>query len=318
MNRPLRIVFAGTPEFAAAHLRGVLASAHTVVGVYTQPDRPAGRGRKLVPGPVKQVALAENIPVYQPTSLRNDEQVRSLQELRPDVVIVVAYGLLLPQAILDVPTYGCLNVHGSLLPRWRGAAPIQRATEAGDAKTGVTIMQMDKGLDTGAMLLKKSCPIAIHDSSATLYNTLAKLGAEALQEVLDDIVHDRLQPQQQDEQFATYAHKITKPEGQLDWSCSAEQLDRKIRAFNPSPVTWMSHPRLAPAARIRVWQAAALSDLPTATPGTVVQASRQGIDIGCAAGVLRLLRLQLPGGRALSVGELLNSRHDLFVAGEVL
>lgn len=303
---PLKIIFAGTPDFAAVALAGLIDSKHEVVAVYTQPDRPAGRGRKLKPGPVKKLALDHNIPVEQPTSLKSTEEHDKLASWQADIMVVAAYGLLLPEAVLAIPPLGCLNIHASLLPRWRGAAPIQRAILAGDEETGITIMQMDKGLDTGAMLLKKSCPITEDDNAQILHDRLAILGNEAILESLTNLAG--LKPEQQAADQATYAKKLDKSEAVIDWSRSAIELDRQVRAFNPWPV---AQTRLDDKI-IRVWQAAPLSVESDQAPGTIVQSNKKGFDIVCGKGQLRLLVAQLPGGKPLSAADLLNGHAELF------
>lgn len=238
MSHSLRIIFAGTPDFAARHLDALLSSGHQIVGVFTQPDRPAGRGKKLMPGPVKALAEEKGLPVFQPVSLRPEENQQLVADLQADVMVVVAYGLILPKAVLTMPRLGCINVHGSLLPRWRGAAPIQRALWAGDSETGVTIMQMDVGLDTGDMLHKLACPITAEDTSATLYDKLAELGPQGLIETLKQLASGTATPEVQDEARVTYAEKLSKEEARVDWTLSAAQLERCIRAFNPWPMSW--------------------------------------------------------------------------------
>ncbi len=317
MSKALRIVFAGTPEFAAIHLQALLDSEHDVVAVYSQPDRPAGRGRKLTPSPVKELALTHDLPVYQPKSLRNEEARQELAALNADLMVVVAYGVILPKEVLETPVHGCINVHGSLLPKWRGAAPIQRAVACCEEESGITIMQMDEGLDTGDMLLKVTCPIGCTDTSQDLYDNLAKLGGPALLQTLSMIVDGTLQPEKQDDSLSTYAHKMTKDEGRVDWCQSAKELDGKVRGFNPWPVAWMLTDESTPDKRTRIWEAEALQDKTDAAPGTVIKADKQGIDIACSEGVLRLKKLQLPGSKALGVSDLLNSRREMFAPGTI-
>ena len=309
----LRIIFAGTPEFSARHLQALLASQHEVVAVYTQPDRRAGRGKKLQASPVKQLAEAANIPVEQPPSLRDEEAQGVLAAYRADVMVVVAYGLILPQVVLDTPRLGCLNVHASLLPRWRGAAPIQRAIEAGDTLTGVTIMQMDAGLDTGAMLATAECRIGPGTTSADLLATLAESGPATLLQVLADLPHYQALATKQDDSQSTYAEKIEKAEGQLDWHKSAEELDRRIRAFNPFPGCYST---LA-GERVKIWAAAPVGNAGAATaPGTIVAAGRNGIAVSCGRGELLIQKLQLPGGKPLTSDAILNSRREQFAIGQ--
>ena len=302
----MNLLFAGTPEFAAHSLQALLDSEHQVLAVYTQPDRPAGRGRKLTASPVKALALEHDLPVLQPQTLREAEVQQALADWQADVLVVVAYGLILPQAVLDAPRLGCLNVHASLLPRWRGAAPIQRAILAGDTETGVTIMQMDAGLDTGDMLYKVSCPIEPTDTAATLHDRLAGLGATALVETLRRLDAGEVQPEKQDDAQATYAEKLQKSEALIEWSQSAEVLSRTVRAFNPWPVAFTRwHDQ-----NLRIWFAQALKETRDAPPGTVLAESREGIDVATGEGVLRITQLQLPGGKALDAGQFLNA-HSL-------
>ncbi len=309
----LRLIFAGTPDFAARHLAALMDSRHRVLAVYTQPDRPAGRGKKLQASPVKRLAAAAGLAVHQPASLRDEAEQQVLAALEPDLMVVVAYGLILPQAVLDIPRFGCLNVHASLLPRWRGAAPIQRAIEAGDPETGTTIMQMDAGLDTGDMLATARCPIERDSTAASLHDTLAAIGAPLLLQVLDDLPRYRANAERQDDHRATYAGKIRKEEAALDWSRDAETLDRAIRAFNPFPVSYST----LSGERVRIWQAqpAGTGALPE-PPGTILRSDRDGILVNCGRGQLRIRRLQLPGGRELSAEQVLNARGDLFAPGQ--
>lgn len=315
MSKSLRIVFAGTPEFAASHLQAILQQGvHEVIGVYSQPDRPAGRGQKLVASPVKQLALAHNIPVFQPLTLRDAAAQAELAELKPDLMVVVAYGLILPQAVLDMPRLGCINSHASLLPRWRGAAPIQRAIEAGDDVTGVTVMQMEAGLDTGPMLHKVSTPITAQDTGGSLHDRLAELGSAAVLEVLQQLAEGTMQAEKQDDSLANYAHKLSKAEAKLNWQQSATELDQQIRAFNPWPV---SHSQLNGQV-IKVHAAEpVLENNTSAAPGTILAAEREGLVVACGEGALRLTRIQLPNARAMSVADVLNSKQELFPVGAV-
>ncbi|MGE6165558.1 methionyl-tRNA formyltransferase [Aeromonas rivipollensis] len=313
MNK-LKLIFAGTPDFAARHLAALLSSDHEVVAVYTQPDKPAGRGQKLTASPVKELALANDLPVYQPASLRNEEAQAELAALGADLMVVVAYGLILPKAVLDTPRLGCLNVHGSLLPRWRGAAPIQRAIWAGDAETGVTIMQMDVGLDTGAMIRKVSCPIAFDETSASLYDKLAELGPQALVDTLGAMAAGDTAAEAQDDALANYAQKLSKEEARIDWSMEAVAIERCIRAFNPWPISWFE----VAEQTIKVWQAEVIDSDHGQSAGTLLKADKQGIDVATGKGVLRLLTLQPPGKKAMSVPDLLNSRRDWFEPGTQL
>ncbi|MCF7531697.1 methionyl-tRNA formyltransferase [Pseudomonas petrae] len=312
MTEPLRIVFAGTPEFAAEHLKALLDSPHDVIAVYTQPDRPAGRGQKLMPSPVKQLALQHNIPVMQPPTLRAPEAQAELAALQPDLLVVVAYGLILPQTVLDIPRLGCINSHASLLPRWRGAAPIQRAVQAGDAESGVTVMRMEAGLDTGPMLLKVTTPITTDDTGGTLHDRLAELGPTAVIQAIARLAEGTLVGEVQDDSVATYAHKLNKDEARIDWSRPAVELERLVRAFNPWPIC---HSTLNGEA-LKVL-AAQVAD-GEGTPGSIIDANKEGLVIACGVGALRLTRLQLPGGKPLGFADLFNSRREKFAVGTVL
>ncbi len=312
MSRSLNIIFAGTPAIALPTLEVLLASQHTVTAVYTQPDRPAGRGRDLAASPVKQFALQHHWPVFQPQTLRDPATQDQLVALKPDVLVVLAYGLILPTRVLQIPRYGCLNIHVSLLPRWRGAAPIQRAILAGDKKTGVSIIQMDEGLDTGPVFLQRECPISITDTSQTLHDRLAKLGAEALLEVLDQLDDPNFKPHPQDETHVCYASKLTKSEGKMNFTSSADSLARQVRAFNPWPMAYFEHDT-----PIRVWEALALEHR-DASPGTIVGISKTGLDVATGHGVLRMLKIQLSGGRPLPIGDIINGKPDLFKVGSIL
>ncbi|ACA84338.1 methionyl-tRNA formyltransferase [Shewanella woodyi] len=312
--KPLNVIFAGTPDFAARHLQALINSEHNVIAVYSRADKPAGRGKKLQASPVKMLALENEIPVYQPTSLRDEQAQAELASLNADIMVVVAYGLILPKVVLDTPKLGCINVHGSILPRWRGAAPIQRALWSGDTETGVTIMQMDIGLDTGDMLLKTQLPIEDSDTSASLYEKLAEQGPEALVEALTGLAKGELAAEKQDEALANYAEKLSKEEAELDWNKSAAQLWREIRAFNPWPISHFSHQD----ASIKVREAHVSQSKSQAPAGTIISAGKEGIEIATGDGVLTLLNMQLPGKKPLSVADILNSRSEWFTPGTVL
>ncbi|MDD1827344.1 methionyl-tRNA formyltransferase [Photobacterium sp. ZSDE20] len=314
MSQSLRIVFAGTPDFAARHLAALLSSEHEVIAVYTQPDRPAGRGKKLTASPVKNIALENNIPVYQPENFKSDEAKQELADLNADIMVVVAYGLLLPQVVLDTPRLGCINVHGSILPRWRGAAPIQRSIWAGDKETGVTIMQMDIGLDTGDMLSIATLPIEATDTSASMYEKLAGLGPDALVECLSDIASGKAVAEKQDDELANYAKKLSKEEARINWSDDAAHIERCVRAFNPWP---MSHFEAAENS-IKVWQSRVAEQTSDKPAGTILQADKTGIYVATGLGVLVLEQLQVPGKKAMSVQDILNSRASWFEVGTQL
>ncbi|APQ12591.1 methionyl-tRNA formyltransferase [Pseudomonas oryzihabitans] len=312
MSRSLRLVFAGTPEFAAVHLQALIDSGYPIAAVYTQPDRPAGRGQKLAMSPVKQLALAHGIPVEQPPTLRDPAAQATLAALEPDLLVVVAYGLILPQAVLDIPRLGCINSHASLLPRWRGAAPIQRALEAGDAESGVTVMRMEAGLDTGPMLSKVTTVLTAEDTGGSLHDRLAALGAAAVVAALPGLADGSLHGEVQNDDLATYAHKLNKDEARLDWGRPAAELERRIRAFDPWP---LCHTALA-GEPLKVWSAELAEG--HGVPGMVLDADRSGLLIACGEGALRLTRLQLPGGKPLAFADLYNARRERFAPGQVL
>ena len=305
MTSRLRLVFAGTPEFAVPCLDACLAAAADVVAVYTQPDRPAGRGRKLASSPVKQRALAANIPVEQPETLRDPQAQRRLAEYACDLMIVVAYGLILPKKVLAIPRLGCWNVHASLLPRWRGAAPIQRAILAGDSETGVDLMQMEAGLDTGPVLIERRTPISRDDTGGTLHDRLAKLGAETIAEGLARLARgDALPPRAQSETGIEYAHKLDKSEARLDWNEAASVLERKVRAFDP----WPAAEAELRGERVRIWSAEAIDARTDRPPGTIVATGRDAIDVATGKGLLRILEIQREGGRRISVRDWQNAQ----------
>lgn len=323
MSKPLNIIFAGTPDFAAQHLASLINSEHNIVAVYCPPDKPAGRGKKLTACATKQLAIKHNIIVEQPINFKEASDQQQLEQYNADVMVVVAYGLLLPEVILNAPRLGCINVHGSLLPKWRGAAPIQRSLEAGDEKTGVTIMQMDKGLDTGDMLLTAECPIESTDTSASLYEKLAQLGPKALIDTLALMAKNKHTASCQNNDLATYAHKLDKTEAELDWQLSAAELDRKIRAYIPWPVAQFTFsefnsntPEPPKQHRIRVWQATAKKIESTKAVGTIISADKNGVVVATAAGAICLEVLQLPNKKALPVQDILNGRADWFTVGE--
>lgn len=306
-----RIIFAGTPEFSCTALQSLLQSEHEVVAVYTQPDRAAGRGRVVMPSPVKEIASIYDLPVEQPINFRESVDQKILADYQADFMIVVAYGILLPKVILETPKFGCLNIHASLLPHFRGAAPIQRALLSGDKKTGVTIMQMDTGLDTGPMLHKIECDIFDDDTSQTLHDRLAEMGSDALLYTLDH--YKKLKPELQNNALATYAHKLTKEEAKIGWQKSAEKLALEIRAFNPRPISYTT----LDDSVIRVYEAKiVLGNKVNAKMGEIVDVSPEGISVATGKDILQLTKLQLPGGRVLPVRELLNGRHDLFQLGQ--
>jgi methionyl-tRNA formyltransferase len=311
----LNIIFAGTPEFALPSLQALLASKHRVLAVYTQVDRPKGRGRRLLMSPVKQLALEKGIPVYQPLTLRDVNEQEKLVRWQSELIVVVAYGLILPRSILVTPAFGCINVHASLLPRWRGAAPIQRAILAGDSETGISIMQMDEGLDTGQIFQQIACKIEKTDTSQTLQDRLSKLGAKALLTSLDTLQQGKYQLQIQNDKDSTYAKKIDKAEAEINWQQSAEAIDRMIRAFNPKPIAYTWRDQLI----LRIWSAQVVEQTTVnAVPGVILETKPKGIDVTTGTGIVRLLQLQLPGGRCLPVAELLHAKSHLFSPGTCL
>ena len=322
MSKPLNIIFAGTPDFAAKHLAALINSEHNVIAVYCPPDKPAGRGKKLTACATKLLALEHNITVEQPHNFKEESDQQQLASYNADVMVVVAYGLLLPEVILNSPRLGCINVHGSILPKWRGAAPIQRSLEAGDAETGVTIMQMDKGLDTGAMILKATCDITATDTSASLYEKLAELGPIALIDTLALMSEDKHQAQPQDNNLATYAAKLDKNEAECHWQLSASELDRKIRAYIPWPVAQFTFNENKNGKieqhRIRIWQASIVENHSNAEPGIIIQADKQGIVVATGEQALQLEVIQIPGKKAMPVADILNARGEWFIVGQAI
>lgn len=308
----MNILFAGTPEFAAVHLKAILDTRHQVMAVYTQPDRPAGRGRKMAFSAVKEVALSNDIPVHQPATLSKPDEQALLAEYQPDLMVVVAYGLLLPTKILEIPRYGCINVHASILPRWRGASPIQRAILAGDRETGISIMQMDAGLDTGDVLAIYRCHIEAGDNASILHDRLATLGADALPSILEQIDEQSIKAVPQPDDGVTYAKKLSKDEAQLDWNKPAGSLLNQINAFNPWPVATTC----LQSTVLRIWQATVLEEPSPEAPGTVIRTSKLGIDVVTGQGVLRIQKLQRPGAKAMQAHDFLNA--GLLHQGDVL
>ena len=314
MSTPLKVVFAGTPDFAARHLQGLIDSPHQIVAVMSQPDRPAGRGKRLQPPPVKAVALEAELPVWQPASLKNADGEATLSQYHADILVVVAYGLILPTAILNIPRLGCLNVHASLLPRWRGAAPVQRAIEAGDAETGISIMTMEPGLDTGPVLLTRTLPISSDHTSGALLDDLAQLGVTALIDSLENIDTLLATAAPQDDSEATYAHKISKQEGALNWSAAADALARRVRAFHPAPGCY-TH---LGGDRLKVLSAHAVDKPHEGRSGEIIAADESGIRVGCGEGQLVITEAQLPGAKAQPVATLLRGHHARFQPGQRL
>ena len=316
LTKPLRVIFAGTPEFAATALQALIKNQAEkkieLIAVYTQPDRPAGRGRQLTASPVKALAVENGIDVYQPQNFKSNDALEDLNKLDADLMIVAAYGIILPLNVLQAPRLGCINIHASLLPRWRGAAPIQRAIAAGDTQTGITIMQMDEGLDTGDMLLKKTCDITPRDTGSSLHDKLAKLGAEATLEVIELIQRNALKPVKQDNKQACYAHKLNKAEAFINWQQPAEQIERLIRAFNGWPVAQTHFDNKV----VRIWQAEKINSSNNATPGEITEVTKDAVIIACAEAAIAVTELQLAGAKKMSVKDLLNGRPGFFKSGQ--
>lgn len=310
----LNIVFAGTPEFALPCLDALAGSKHHLRAVYTQPDRPAGRGRKVQTSAVKNWAVEHGIAVVQPLNFKNDESVEVLAALQPDVLIVIAYGLILPQKVLDIPKFGCINVHASLLPRWRGASPIQQAILHGDDQSGVTIMQMDAGMDTGDALHEVSCLIESGDTAGTLHDKLAMLSAEPLLLTLDALATGRAHPKPQDNSLATYASKINKEDAAIDWNKTASEIDRLIRAFNPWPIAYTR----AGEAVMRIHQASIEPGSGLHPPGTIVAIDKSGLHVATGQNQIRIERIQFPGGKVISIADWLNSNRSQLSVNMVL
>ncbi|MBA3661416.1 MAG: methionyl-tRNA formyltransferase [Gammaproteobacteria bacterium] len=308
----MKVVFAGTPQFAAIALDALIKSKHRVMAVYTQPDRPSGRGLKLKAPPVKELALQFQIPVFQPASLKNGAEVDELKQLQADAMVVAAYGLLLPAEVLHLFPQGCLNIHPSLLPKWRGAAPIPRTLAAGESITGVTIMQMDPGLDTGPMFLQEQYILEPNETAQTLHDQLATIGARLMVQTLDQLERNEIKALAQDNALATYAHKISKEEALIDWQRKAQELEYEVRAFNPWPVcytTWGGE-------TLRVWEAKAIDHYPVSPPRTILHASAQGLDIATGQGALRLLKVQLPGAKAIPIADFYHAKQKDLIVGE--
>ncbi|MGI9292587.1 MAG: methionyl-tRNA formyltransferase [Pseudomonadales bacterium] len=308
----LNVVFAGTPEFAAHALQALLDdTANNVCAVYSQPDRPSGRGRRLLASPVKQLAQQYSIAIYQPENFRSAQAFDELRALQPDVLVVAAYGLLLPKSVLEIPAHGCINIHASLLPRWRGAAPIERAIEAGDRETGVCIMQMDAGLDTGPILAQQSCAIDSSETGDSLRAKLADIGATCLLRSLVQLANGSLQPRPQDDEHATYANKIDKRELQIDWRLPATQIERKLRAFYSSNTMYNNLGDM----RVKIARAELAGDAEQHSPGAIIEVQRDAIVVACGEGALRIIELQLPGGKMLPAQAILNAKKSLFQPG---
>jgi len=307
-NKIFKIIFAGTPEFATPSLQALIDSKHELCAVYTQPDRPSGRGQKPTQSPIKNLALKHEFPIYQPRNFNEEAEIELLSSLNADLMIVVAYGIILPSRILTTPTLGCINVHASLLPHWRGAAPIQYAIRAGDKETGITIMQLDEGMDTGPILNHISCPIHADDTAQSLHDRLAPLGAEALLIALEDLEQGKTQPKPQDNRQASYAAKLNKSDAHIDWHQDADKIERMIRAYNPWPIAYSE----MDGEIVRIWQAKLREETTDKPPGTIISASKQGIAVATGKGTLSLSHIQLPGAKVLQVGDILNARRELF------
>ena len=305
----MRIIFAGTPEFSASILQALINSEHEVIAVYTQPDRRAGRGKKMLPPAVKVIAEQAGINVHQPLSLSDESEQHQLREYEADVMVVVAYGLLLPQAVLDIPRHGCLNIHASLLPRWRGAAPIERAIEAGDSETGITMMKMDAGLDTGDMMWVGKCDISSATTGDSLREALLPIAINGMITTLDTLLNASAIYTPQPSDGANYASKLTKAEANIDWQMSAVSIDRKVRAFNSSNVCFSTH---CNGERIKIWAGTPLEEMHNKAPGQIVRADDNGIVVACGSGVFAIQQLQMPGGKTLQCRDVLNSRRDWF------
>ncbi|WP_264769599.1 methionyl-tRNA formyltransferase [Coxiella burnetii] len=310
----LKIVFAGTPQFAVPTLRALIDSSHRVLAVYTQPDRPSGRGQKIMESPVKEIARQNEIPIIQPFSLRDEVEQEKLIAMNADVMVVVAYGLILPKKALNAFRLGCVNVHASLLPRWRGAAPIQRAILAGDRETGISIMQMNEGLDTGDLLAKSACVISSEDTAADLHDRLSLIGADLLLESLAKLEKGDIKLEKQDEASATYASKIQKQEALIDWRKSAVEIARQVRAFNPTPIAFTYFE----GQPMRIWRATVVDEKTDFEPGVLVDADKKGISIAAGSGILRLHQLQLPGKRVCSAGDFINAHGDKLIPGKTV
>jgi methionyl-tRNA formyltransferase len=310
----MKIIFAGTPEFAVPVLKALQQTKHDIVMVLTQADKPSGRGRKITPSPVKEYALQHDLPIYQPTTLKNSESFTRLEATQADIMIVIAYGLIVPKAILELPKFGCICVHLSLLPRWRGAAPAQRALLAGDTITGVTLFKMDPGIDTGEILTHAALNIDKHETTETLYHRLGELGAQTLLEKLPALEHGEVTFQTQDEDSMTYAVKIDKEEAQINWQLSAQQIERMTRAFNPWPIAYT----LLNNERLRFWRASVIKELTDAPPGMIIGVDKRGIDVACGAGILRVTELQWPGGKAQTAQQAINANNSPLKIGVIL